>query len=100
MKRAFYIFCFTVLGLLLQFLVHAVVEMGVISLLLKDFRTYGLGLTWAQWFMIHHVATAVLIVAGGAFGYLQGVKWWRIIYVEKRYPKKLGIDATLPKPQN
>ena len=85
MKRAFYIFCFTILGLLLQFLVHALVETGVISLLLKDFDRYGLGLSWSRWFLIHHVLTGVLIFLGAWWGAASGVKYWNIIYVEKRF---------------
>lgn len=85
MKRTFYIFCFTVLGLLLQFIVHALVEMGVISLLLKDFGRYGLGLSWSSWYLIHHVLTALLVLIGAWWGYASGVKYWNIIYVEKRF---------------
>lgn len=88
MKRAFYIFCFIVLGLILQLFIHAVVEMGVISLLLEDFGKYGLGLSWNQWYTIHRVGTILLTIGGGVFGYLSGVHWWRVIYVEKRYPWK------------
>jgi hypothetical protein len=88
MKRAFYILCFTVLGLLLQLIVHAIVESGVIALLIEDYGKYGLGLSWDQWYAIHHVGTAILLAAGAALGFWGGVHWWRIIYVEKRYPWK------------
>ena len=68
MKRAFYVFCFTVLGVLLQFIVHALIETGVIALL-----------------VIHHALTVVLFLAGAWWGYASGVKYWNIIYVEKRF---------------
>ena len=85
MKRAFYILCFTFLGFLLQLMVHAIVEAGVLALLLEDFDRYGLGLTWSQWYAVHHTLTLALLIVGLALGYRWGVKWWQILYVEKRY---------------
>jgi hypothetical protein len=85
MKRAFYILCFTLLGFLLQLIVHAIVESAVLALLLKDFDRYGLGLTWSQWYAVHHVATLALLIVGICLGFRWGVKWWQILYVEKRY---------------
>ena len=64
MKRGFYILAFTFLGFLLQFIVHALAEMAVLSLLLKDFGRYGLGLTWSQWYAVHHVVGLALLIAG------------------------------------
>jgi hypothetical protein len=85
MKRAFYVAAFVLLGILLQFIVHALIEMGVIALLLKDFGRYGLGLSWQQWFLIHHALTIVLLAAGVVWGYKEGERWWKAIYVEKRF---------------
>lgn len=85
MKRTFYIICFTLLGILVQFLVHAIAELGMIALLLKNFNVYGLGLSWRQWFAIHEALSVVLLVLGAWWGYTAGVKFWNIIYVEKRY---------------
>ena len=84
MKRAVYIALFTFLGVLLQFLVHAGIEIPVISLLLNDFETFGLGLTWDQWVMIHNVGTIILFIVGAVGGFLLGRYWWRAIYIEKR----------------
>lgn len=85
MKRAFYIFCFTFLGFLLQLLVHAIVETVVLALLLRDFDRYGLGLTWSRWYAVHHTLTLAFLIAGLGLGYRWGVKWWQAIYVEKRF---------------
>jgi len=85
MKRLFYIACFTFLGLLLQLVLHALLEIGVISLLLRDFPRYSLGMSWDQWIIVHHVVTVILLIGGALWGYLSGVKFWNIIYVEKRY---------------
>jgi hypothetical protein len=85
MKRAFYILAFTFLGFLLQLIVHAVVESAVLALLLEDFGRWSLGLTWSQWYAVHHVMTLALLIVGIALGYRWGVQWWQILYVEKRY---------------
>lgn len=85
MKRSIYILVSIVLGVLLSFLLHALIEIGVINFLTKNFSKYGLGLNWQTWFLIHHIATAVLSVAGIVFGYWIGARWWRIIYIEKKY---------------
>lgn len=82
MKRVIYIIAFTGLGILLQFLVHAGVEVWYIGLLLKDFPKYGLGLSWDQWLWVHHIGSVLLFIAGAFFGYAQGKYWWRKIYEE------------------
>ncbi|MEK7519818.1 MAG: hypothetical protein AAB581_01045 [Patescibacteria group bacterium] len=91
MKRTIYITAFTVLGILLQFLAHALVERWYIIKLVKDYETYGLGLSWDQWFLVHHIAAVVLFIAGAAFGFWQGRFWWPRLYDEsgvKRWKRK------------
>lgn len=80
MKKTVYIILFILLGVELQFLIHAFTEMWYINLLLRDFPTYGLGFTWRQWFIIHHIASTILLIAGAALGFWQGNYWWRRIY--------------------
>ena len=80
MKKRIYIILFTLLGLEIQFLVHAWIEIWYIDLLLRDFEKYSFGLSWRQWFLIHHVASAILLIAGIALGFWQGKYWWRRIY--------------------
>ena len=82
MKKIIYIIAFTTLGILLQFLIHAGVEIWYIGLLLKDFPKYGFGLSWEQWFLIHTIGTVILFLAGTIFGLWQGRYWWQKIYVE------------------
>lgn len=83
LKRTIYITLFTLLGILLSFLVHAVIEIPVINLLLKDFNTYGLGLSWENWVLIHNISAVILFLLGTYFGYRQGKHWWQAIYVKK-----------------
>lgn len=85
MKRKFYIACFILLGVLLGFILHALVEMFVIGLLVSDWDKYGLGLTFEQWMWIHDIFLSALITLGVYFGYSQGQRWWRILYVLKKY---------------
>lgn len=83
MKRIIYITAFTGAGILLQFLVHVLVERWYIIKLVKQFDTYSLGLTWDEWFLIHHVLAVILFVAGAAFGLWQGRYWWPKLYDER-----------------
>ncbi len=83
MKKVIYIILFTFLGTLLQFLIHGLVETWYIGLLIGDFPQYSFGLSWPQWFIIHHIATVILFLAGALFGFWQGKLWWRRIYEKK-----------------
>ncbi len=87
MKRVIYLAAFTVLGALLLFLAHALLEMAVLSFLLRDFDRYGLGLSWNQWYAFHQALGLALLIVGICLGYRWGVFWWQAIYVERRYKK-------------
>ena len=80
MKKTAYIALFTFLGTILQLIIHGLVEIWYVGLLLKDFSRYGLGLSWNNWFLIHHIATVILLILGILFGFWQGKYWWRKIY--------------------
>lgn len=80
LKKRFYVFSFTFLGFLLQILIHGILEQWYIGLLVKDFKKFGLGMTWDQWFFVHHALTVVLLLAGLFFGFRQGRFWWKKIY--------------------
>ena len=83
-KRIFYIFLFTVLGALLNFVIHGAIELPAVHFLKKDFVRYSLGLSWSDWFLIHHVFTAVLFVLGIGFGIWAGFHFWNTIYGTKK----------------
>ena len=91
MKKQIYYLTFTFFGALLGFFIHAVVELGFINLMLSDFEKYNFGLTWAEWMMVHTYGTLLLVIGLGLYGYRLGVKFWRILYVDKRYLKRWGI---------
>jgi len=85
MKKTVYILTSIFLGILLSFIIHALIEISVIYFLLKDFTLYGLGLSWQAWWLIHAVGTTLLLAAGAIFGWWLGQRWWQIVYIEKRY---------------
>jgi len=70
--KYFRISVFVILGILLQQLIHHLVELWYIDALIRDFDKYGLGLTWENWFLIHHVGSFVLLALGVLFGYALG----------------------------
>jgi hypothetical protein len=71
-KREIYIFSFSVLGLLMSLVVY-----GLGSLIILN-RNYPVNLTAYMW---------ILLIGGTAAGFMEGQRWWQIIYVEKAYLK-------------
>lgn len=88
MKKTIYIASFILLGILVQFLLHAFIEMWYIGLLVSDFAAFGFGLSWDAWFLIHAMLTIFFFIGGMAAGFFSGKKWWQIIYVEQKYKNK------------
>ena len=71
-KRKWYIFAFSVLGLLMSLVIYG---LGALVILNKNLK-----IDLALYFWI-------LVVGGIIAGYTEGVRWWQIIYVEKAYLK-------------
>lgn len=91
-KRNVYLFCFSVLGLLLGFVIHALVEVWYIKLLLSNFQKYNLGLSWYDLEALHYAVLLLLLPFMTWWGYKQGERWWHVLYVEKRWKKDLKKD--------
>jgi hypothetical protein len=87
MKRVIYITAFIILGVLLQFLIHGFVETWYVNLLVRDYATYSLGLSWDDWYLVHDIAVIILALAGLIFGFLQGRYWWKKIYILGKWHK-------------
>jgi hypothetical protein len=87
MKRKVYIATFMILGVLLGFLAHAILEIWYIKLLVNDFSRYGFGWSFDTWRDIHNYFTSALLALGGITGFYLGRRYWRILYVERRYGK-------------
>ena len=83
-KKFIYISLFVVLGILLQFILHAVLEIWYINLLTSNFAKYSLGFTWDEWYVVHHVFTAILVILGIIFGYFTGNYSWKKVYKKRK----------------
>ena len=84
MKRLTYLALCILIGVLASFVVHAVVEQAYITLLLSDFTRWSFGLSWSTLLILHHVLSWTLIVVGAGGGYVVGIRWWRIVYLERK----------------
>ncbi|MFC1656626.1 hypothetical protein ACFL14_01505 [Patescibacteria group bacterium] len=74
-KSSVVILLFVFMGFLIQLIVHAVVEISYIYLLNTDFETYSFGLTWKNWYTIHHLFTIIIVIMGLYIGYKYGKKY-------------------------
>lgn len=82
--RVFYIIAFTVLGILVQFLFHAALEIQVIKFFTEVASSEAFGLSWNILFLIHHIGSIVLLGAGMYVGFREGQYWWRELYVRRK----------------
>ncbi|MEK7151043.1 MAG: hypothetical protein AAB783_02490 [Patescibacteria group bacterium] len=85
LKRKFYLFCTSILGVLLATIIHALIEGWYITLLISDFDIYSLGLSWPEWFVVHNIVAGTFWFFGVLGGYWLGVRWWQIVYIEHRH---------------
>jgi len=85
MKKTIYLCAAIFLFILLGFLLHAFLEIFMIDFLLKDFKIYSIGFSWQSWYLIYHIGTVVMLIFSVVAGYFVGQRWWRLIYVEKKY---------------
>lgn len=83
-KKYFYIVIFTLLGILVSFLIHAVIEIPAIFLLISDFERWGLRLSWETWESIHAVFAVVLFILGVIFGLRYGKHYWSVMYGQEK----------------
>lgn len=88
MKKTIYIILSMVLGVMLSFLLHALIEF----FFLEYARAHSVYVNWnmdlgASCSLPGIVQLAILLL-GIIGGYTIGQYWWRIVYVEKRYGNK------------
>lgn len=88
MKRAFYIFLASTLGCLVFWIFHALIEILYIQFFISDFKRYSIGLSWSALIVLHDITLTIALLIGALIGTRLGIRWWRIIYIEKRYPWK------------
>ncbi len=85
MKRVFYIAAFAFLGVLLATLVHAGLEIPLLAVMEYQLEMTGRSFLLDHWGLIHGIGGKILWLCGAVMGSIAGVKFWRILYVEKRY---------------
>ncbi|MDD3607624.1 MAG: hypothetical protein PHQ20_02405 [Candidatus Moranbacteria bacterium] len=77
-----------ILGLLLSFILHALIEVFYINHLLSIGKSpqgnYFLGVGWCA---LPSWAQYSLPGLGIIGGYFLGVNWWKVVYIEKRHWK-------------
>jgi hypothetical protein len=83
MKRKIYILLSIILGILLGTIAHALVE----KLYITDMLSRGAVLvsSWSGNCFLPPGISTVFLLGGMIFGYVAGVRWWQIVYVEKRH---------------
>lgn len=88
MKKTIYIFLVVVFWVLISFIIHIAIEIPVIWLMVSDMEKYSFGLNWEQLMSVHLIYTIVLLVAGIIAGLHYGNKWYKYIYIDKKYTGK------------
>ncbi|MDA1334508.1 MAG: hypothetical protein O2794_00635 [bacterium] len=88
MKHHIYIVASIILWVLFTTLVHAGIELWILSYLVSDWERYSFGLSWGEWYLIHNVFATALLLLGIWGGYKMGERWWDIVYIQKRHWRK------------
>jgi len=96
MKKAFYVFCTTILGILLAIIILSLVERVYLIQIISSGDNIPdtvniLGLS----FFLPLVVVYLILVLGAVGGVLTGFRWWQFVYVDKRY----GIIRNLRSPK-
>lgn len=84
LKQAVYLISSTILGLLLSFLAHAIVEIKYLSWA----ESQGRAVTFYGGCSLPPLLQIALWVLGGLGGFFLGRFWWRKVYIEKIWAKK------------
>lgn len=84
-KRKFYIFSFSVLGVVFGLFVAEIAQLIYLRLLLTDFAKHSFGLSWSDLEQFYYFFSVLLVTACGLWGFAAGKYWWTQIYVLKRF---------------
>lgn len=85
MKRYVYIGLFGLLGLLVTTLLHAAIEIPLLVWMQTALEAGETPWLWTEWPLLHRLGGTMLWLGGIGGGVFLGKKFWRILYVEKRY---------------
>jgi hypothetical protein len=90
-KRIIYLTASTILGLLLAFNVHALIEINF----LHWARKQGLTVTFYGNCALPPLLQILLWFTGGIAGYFLGRFWWRKVYIERVWAKRINPRTKL-----
>lgn len=80
-KHAIYLVSTTIMGLFLGILTHVVVE----SVYLEWAVNAGRQVTWYAGCSLHPLIQIGLLAVGAVGGFLLGIMWWRLVYIERKW---------------
>ncbi|MFA6306484.1 MAG: hypothetical protein WCV70_02230 [Patescibacteria group bacterium] len=83
-KKAIYLFAATILGVLLSFIAHAVIEINYLNSVLSQGRTVRFYGNCA----LPPALSILLLILGAVGGFLLGRVWWRLVYIDRVWAKK------------
>lgn len=88
-KRPLYLALTTLLGVMVSYVLHALIEVGYLSAA----ETRGWDVRWTMHLglglcSLPVVVQYTLLVAGLLGGFLIGRVWWRWVYVERRWDRR------------
>lgn len=83
MKKALYVFLFTVLGLLLAAVLHAVIEAPILWIITGDFEQYQDSFIWQNWTLLHRYVGGFIWLLGAGGGMFAGFHFWQVVYIQQ-----------------
>ena len=87
MKRKIYIILTIFLGILLGVIIEASIEKAYINEMLSQGTIPES--TWRNSCYLPPIVPVLFLAGGAALGYVLGVRWWQIVYVEKRHWRRI-----------
>ncbi len=86
-KKIVYLFFWVILGVILSFLVHALIELIYLNWAEKQ----GKVVSWYNGCALNPFLQIAILVIGVCGGFVAGYFWWQKIYIEKiRHNKKIN----------
>lgn len=83
-KRRVYLFAVIILGVLLSFIAHALIEINYLN---SSFSQNKI-VTFYGGCALPPVFSIALLVLGAVGGFFLGRVWWRLVYVDRVWAKK------------